>query len=382
MEDLPSALDVAVIGGGISGLGVALEAAKAGLEVGLFEKGKLSKATSANSLRIIHGGLRYLQALDLVRIAASMTDQAYWLKEAPRYIKSVPCLLPLERFGLRSRLPLGCAAFFYNGLSFFLCGKANGARLVSKSYVAQQAPVLGPIAPYGALLWFDALLEDPEGFASYLAGCARRFGAGVYEDTEVCEIRRVGRKFSLHCRRDSKTHALSTKVVVNASGPWLNKVKEEGCKFRTTHPRFWCKAFNVILNDKLESRYAFGVRGEGRFYFFVPRRQRTALGTWYVPFSGDLENIVVEEGEVMDFLESVNRALPSFAFGLKDVESVECGILPMLKHGRRGPVLYGAERLNDCGGFIDVLSTKYTTFRHQALRVMQLIRPYLADQKV
>jgi glycerol-3-phosphate dehydrogenase len=91
--------ELIIIGGGISGLGVAREAAQRGYHCLILEKEKCCRATSANSLRIIHGGFRYLQSLDFGRVFESISEQNYWLSAAPNYVKLLPCFLPLKRFG-------------------------------------------------------------------------------------------------------------------------------------------------------------------------------------------------------------------------------------------------------------------------------------------
>ncbi|MBN8551177.1 MAG: FAD-dependent oxidoreductase, partial [Deltaproteobacteria bacterium] len=105
----PSAVDIAVIGGGISGLGVALEAALNGFEVALFEKGPLASATSANSLRIMHGGIRYLQQMNLPRVMESVRAQAELLADFPDIVRPLPCVMPLTSGGLKSAVPMKVA---------------------------------------------------------------------------------------------------------------------------------------------------------------------------------------------------------------------------------------------------------------------------------
>ena len=152
--------DIAVIGGGISGLGVALEASKQGLKVILFERGKIAQETSANSLRIIHGGLRYLQSLNLLRAVNSLKAQAELLALAPDLIKPIQCVLPLSKFGLRSKFPAAIGLGLYRALSKYAIGRSAEHRIVNTEFIRSHLPIFEELAPHGALLWTDALITN------------------------------------------------------------------------------------------------------------------------------------------------------------------------------------------------------------------------------
>ena len=109
--------DLVVLGGGIAGLGVAWEATLRGLKVLLLERDRFGAATSANSLRIIHGGLRYLQSLSLKRVLVSSREQYHLLKSNPNHISLLKCLMPLKGSGMRSSWPVAAALSFHSSLA-------------------------------------------------------------------------------------------------------------------------------------------------------------------------------------------------------------------------------------------------------------------------
>ena len=378
MTNCPDSCDVAVVGGGFSGLGVAQEAAQRGFHTVLVEKDSCCQATSANSLRIIHGGLRYLQSLDIGRALDSAREQHYWLAEAPAAVKSLPCFLPLRRYGLKSRWPLWIAGRVFDGLSRHCCGRTAGTGIVSREYVEERVPQLRGAAPYGALLWQDALVDDFDGFVAIVRARAENAGVMLCEQSSVSRVSARDRGFQVTLKGEGWVSELRARVVVNTTGPWLGMVSPEPGMLRRRFPAGWCKAFNVVLNRQLEQRYAFGLScPDSRVLFFVPRGEGTAAGTWYVPFQDSPDRPEVSTEEVEQFLNSCNRALPGLSLRLGDVEKVEVGILPMRKVGRAGPVLYGAHRLFSQGAFLDVMSTKFTTFRSQAASVMDAAQAYL-----
>lgn len=378
-EEVQSPFELIVIGGGISGLGVTLAAAQQGLSVALLEKEEIGRATSANSLRIIHGGFRYLQSFDLPRVIESLREQDYWLRTAPQFVKALPCLLPVEPFGARSRYPLIVAGKLYGLLSRWHARKDGGVSLVSKDFVEAQVPALKNQAPRGALLWRDALLEDPLKFAGYIRDQALQAGARIYERSPVTKIiHERPRRFKVEVSTRQGLIAYESAVVVNSAGPWLNLLPVQGATGLPTFPVRWCKGYNVILKKRLTRDFAFGVAGEGRFYFFVPRGEFTVLGTWYIPYEDDPAHVTVTEEEIAAFLSSSNRAFPAGGLSLEDVLSVEVGVLPMRCVSRFGPKLFGAHRISSRRGYLEVLSTKYTTFRSQGVEVARLAKRCLA----
>jgi glycerol-3-phosphate dehydrogenase len=375
--------DIIVIGGGISGLGIVREAARRGYTAVLVEKGRCCKATSDNSMRIIHGGLRYLQTLDLPRTLHSLKAQADLLAQAPALVKPLACLMPLKRFGLKSRWPVTGALAFYNLLARVIApGAGSKAKVVAASFVDQSVPVLKGLAPHGALLWQDAILPDPPHFAAWVIKEAQTDGARIMEHTEAIRLSRAGpSQLELECLSGEGRLQLRAAVVVNAAGPWLRTLNVEAPLKVQREPGGWCKAFNIILRKQLESKYAFGLAGsEGRLYFTVPRGNGTVIGTFHEIYRDHPDRMSVSGQEIEGALREYRQALPAVKIGPEDVEGVEAGVLPMRRVSAGLPVLYGSEQIYGGPGYFEVLSTKYTTFQHQARSVMARVRPRRAEE--
>jgi glycerol-3-phosphate dehydrogenase len=362
--------DIAVIGGGISGLGIALEGSRQGLRVALLERGKLASQTSANSLRIIHGGLRYLQSLNILRAINSLKAQAELLDFAPELIKPIQCLLPLSKFGLRSKLPAAIGLGLYRALSKYSIGKSAEHRIVDSDFVSSKIPALNGCAPNGALLWTDAFVPSPEEFAQFVRLTAEKGGATIYENSPVTAIERAPDRFLVSV--NSNTGPIEAKVVVNTCGPWVNTVRPESNEWFGRVG--WCKAFNIVVKRQLEARYAFGLTTpDNRALFVVPRGENSAIGTWYISFKGNPDQAKPTEFELKLLLDALNSALPSAELTIGDVSAVECGVLPMLRETDKGPELFGSEQIVSNDGYVEVLSTKYTTFLPQARKVLRTV---------
>jgi len=368
--------DLAIVGGGIAGLGIAQEAAEKGFSCLVLEKNSCLSQTSNNSLRIIHGGFRYLQSLNIRRTLSSLQEQTFLLEKYSAYIKPLPCAMPLSRYGLKSRYPALLASKFYQALSHVAAGKRQlrkGA-VISSEEVARSIPVLKNLAPNGALIWHDGLIQNTEGLSLQIRKDLESLNAHIHENTEVHMIQRQKGQFTITCQSDEASTDFYARIVVNAAGPWILSVRDR----LSEPPNFlrpaWCTAFNIVLKKQLEPAYAFGLMGEeNRLFFTVPRDSRSVIGTFYLPCPELSEPISISETHILDALKAFNKVLPSASLMLNDIDTIEAGRLPLkaLKNGNFE--LYGSEKIQAQNRYIEVLSTKYTTFRSQARKVMKFV---------
>ena len=372
-----SVYDIAIIGGGISGLGVALEAAKNGFSCLVIEKGKCCKATSDNSLRIIHGGLRYLQHLDINRVLESAHAQAELLKMAPELVKPLPCVMPLSRFGLKSAIPMWCALKLYSALRFLVSKTPmNCGRIVSAAWVDEHFPIIKGRAPSGAFLWYDAIMPSDKAFSAFIQEEAKKEGAKIIEDTKVSEIKRVAENFELF--DTSGASLCKARTVVNAAGAWFQNLTPPKKLFSKIN---WCKAINLVTNrTDIVQDYALGVSGSaGRVFFFTKRETGSAIGTFYHTYTGDPDQCKVEESEIETAISDLNAAIPNLNLKREEIIGSELGILPIYGENAAGPLLYRSEKLYVNDGYLEILSTKFTTFREQGRKVLRLLAPFLKD---
>lgn len=361
--------DVIIIGGGISGLGVAREVVSAGHSTLLLDAGTCGNATSNNTLRIIHGGFRYLQTFDLPRVIKSLNDQSELMREVPHAVQKLPCLMPLSRFGLKSRVPVTCAALLYGALL-----KANRSPLAAPHIISSQkihstVRTLRAHAPHGALCWHDAVMSDPAAVTRHLIQAITSQGGTIRESTRVEWISGTRGELNVHLEGGD---SLRARCVVNTLGPWLETVKLPP-GFAGERP-LWCKGFNLVVKQQLDPTYGIGVESaDGRLFFCVPRGAGTAIGTWYLPHPDISITPSVSEHEIAQFLHAFNGSLPEARVSKGDIVHIDVGILPMERMSAAGPQLIAHERIHEHQGYIEVLSTKYTTFRSQGRRVATLI---------
>lgn len=359
-------IDVAIIGGGSAGLGAARAVAETGRSVMLFEKEACGRSTSDNSLRIVHGGFRYLQTLHLSRVIESLRAQAGLVREFPDIVQPLPCLMPLARSGFKSRAPVMVAQALFRVLGASVVGETPPTRILDATTAEGEVDILKGRVPHGALLWTDALMLDQRALIDRWLGLCRDLGVVIHERTPVAAARERSDRVVL----STPAGEFEARIVVNAAGPEFPSVGfGDGGGWPTVGG--FARAFNVVVRPKLTERYGVALEGEGRHLFAVPRGEYTAIGTGYLLPLRD-GGARVTESEVAAFLIEASRSLPE-PLTLSDIVHLDVGLLPMTGETNGAPVLQGAERLERKRRIITVISTKYTTFYEQGKRVAQMI---------
>lgn len=372
--------ELIILGAGISGLGVALEATKQGISPLIIDSKSPCHATSNNSLRIIHGGFRYLQSFNIPRLIRSLNDQTAIAKRFSESVKALPCLMPLSRFGLKSKLPVSLAASFYGIAMRLGASPLSAPKVLSASKVKEIAPIISAKAPDGALCWNDLVMLKPQEISDLLVQQLLTNGANLLHHTTVVGIESEESNSSPISVILCSGERLLTHRVVNTLGPWLGTISLPQHIFKRALRPKWCIGFNLVISKQIHPSHAIAVEGsDGRLFFCVPRGSGSAIGTWYTPLRDELGcgEVLFKDppkSEIERFVAAWRAALPETAFTLDDIESIDSGVLPMIRDSEKGPLLYGSEVVNMSYDkrYLEVLSTKYTTFSSQGQRVLKM----------
>ena len=375
------AYDLVVIGGGIYGVALAFEAARRGYRAVLLERGDFGGGTSWSSLRIIHGGLRYLQSLDLRRFRESVSERRWFLAHFPDLVRPLPCLMPLYGDGLKRpgflRLALGANDLL--GLDRNR-GLEPGSRLprsrvVSAQETAQLFPQVRQRGLRGAALWYDAVMLSSERVLMELLGWACRCGATALNYLEVERIvieggRTVG--VDARDRVSGRTHRFRAPRVVNAAGPSVRLLARPADRdlpalFRPT------LAFNLLIDRPPLAEVALAVqppRADGQIHFVLPWKGRLLAGTCHAGLPEATLEPQVAEDQVERFLDDLNAAVPGLHVTPQDVIQVYAGLLPGRRPG--SAELATQAVVHDHGinggphGLYSVSGVKFTTARRVA----------------
>jgi glycerol-3-phosphate dehydrogenase len=377
--------DAIVVGGGIYGLMAALEAGKTGRRVIVVERGTVGSATSANWFRILHGGLRYLQTLDLPRFCESVAERRWFQQFAPDLVRPLRFLMPLYGEGMR-RPATFRAAFLVDAALAARRNVGLGAaqalprgRVLDPRATQTLYPGVRPDGLQGGALWYDVVASDSAQLSARLRAQAEALGARVLEGVEALElVAEYGAAMGVTTKCDNSTRqVLRAPVVINAAGPWSAELAE----------RFGCPApelfrpvlgFNLLLDKAPPADAAIAVSppgAAGQALFVYPHEGRAFAGTWYAPWQQVIERPTPSEAHIDAFLAALNAAAPSLTARRQDILKVFAGLLPakdacgleladravILNHGKRGGPT----------GFYSVSGVKFTTARRVAKKLIR-----------
>ena len=399
--------DVLVVGGGIYGLTIAYDCAQRGLSVALIERGDFGSGASFNHLRTIHGGLRYLQTLDVARARESVIERRTFARVAPEALHLQPFVLPLSRSFTRGKTVLR-AGFAVDRLVAFDRNRGVPAALrvpagavLSRAEAIERFPDLaaavsagaaglsGPSAMTGAAVWHDYVTTESDRLTLSFALAAAAHGARLANYVEatapLVEFTRVAGVRAMDVA-SGRAIEIRARLTVNAAGSgvnhWMDAAGAVGPDGRGVP---MLKAMNLVTRREAGRAAIGGRAASGRNLFLVPWRNRALFGTWESEHVCDAATASVTEAEVTAFIAEINQAFPSLGLTLGDVTLVHRGLVPAsfpAGAGRRvAPERH--ERVYDrLDGLMTVAGTKYTTARAVAQRVTDLVLEKLGRSPV
>lgn len=394
--------DVLVVGGGIHGAAAARAAAARGLSTALIEQGDFGHATSANSLKIIHGGLRYLQHGDLAKFRDSIRARRALLRRFSHLAAPLPCVLPTHGLGLRSRPALAAALLINDLLSVDRnLGVAAACRLprgrtISRAELIRRAPHLAEGQVGGGALWYDGIALDTERLVLELVLDADAAGAAVANRVRAAGFLRHGDRIEGVRARDELSGSefeIRARVTITAAGPWLGELHRPlaGGIDKTA----LAKAINIVVGRRIFGDTAVGVEGSGgtgRLFFFVPWRGGTMIGTLYLPHEGPPGACAVTTSDIEQMVGEVNRIHPAARLFPEEVRFAHVGLLPLdpgrdlrtsLESGlMKRPRLIDAAREFGVEGLVGVVGIKYTTGMTVGARAVDLASGKLGRRTV
>jgi len=368
--------DVAVVGGGIYGAAVAWDAAQRGLSVALVEREDFGAGASWNSLKTIHGGMRYLQKLDLGRLRQSARERSTLLAIAPEIVRPLPFVVPAYGHGPTGREALALGLLLNDWLTrdrnrgLSSDRRIPAARTVPPAEALRLVPGLERRGLTGAALWHDAQASSTERLTLAFLHAADGAGGLAANHAEAVALLRAGGRIAGVAVRDTLdggTHEVRARMVVNAAGPWADDVLARGGPRRPRAPLL--RARNVVLRRPPVVPFAVGGRSEGRFLFLVPWEGRTIAGTSYEPAEAP-------PSDPMALLDAAARAFPWAGIERSDATLVHEGLVPGQGSASglsTRPRLHDHEAEDGLPGLVSVQGVKYTTARLVAERAVNLV---------
>ena len=384
--------DVLVVGGGIYGLSIAYDAAQRGLSVALVERNDFGSGASFNHLRTIHGGLRYLQSLDIARARESIHERRATARIAPHAVRPMAFAIPLYRSLMRGKMAMR-AGFALDRMvavgrnrGVLPSHRLPGGRVVSRSDAAQRFPGLRRQGLTGAAVFYDYVTTEPDRFVFSFALAGAEHGAVLANHVEAIAPLVDGRRVVGVSARDAlgtRTLDISARVTVNATGGRVDGLlKPLGI---TTGIKM-LKAMNLVTRRDAGDEALGGMSSSGRNLFLVPWRDRALFGTWESAGTCDPDDTTAPEREVDAFIAELNQAFPALDLTTADVTLVHRGVVPAAVRGGQ-IALEGHEQIRDHAaqgfdGLLTVAGTKFTTARGVAERVTDTLLSKLKHKPV
>ena len=383
--------DAVVIGGGVYGLSTALALLQRGLSVALLERRDFGGATSFNSLKTVHGGIRSLQRLDLPDAREFVRERRAVATLAPHLVRVLPFVVPTALHPIRNRVAM--AAFFraYDVVASDRNDGIDPAVHLPRSYTVTRRealelnPLVDPLAVRGGAVWHDYQLHSPERFAVALARSCADAGGQLANYTEVLALLRDQNRVSGVTARDTlsgDTFDVHARVTVNAAGPWSWKLLE-GFGLTSVRSGGLSLALNLVLDRPPLPRAVGGVAA-GRFLFLVPWRDRSILGTSHEGFHCDPAPAPTVS-DIEALLRDGQTAFPQARLTTADIRLVHRGLLPARPQGSAHGALLKRSLVLDhaadgAQGLVSVIGVRYTTARATAQQAatqicQQLARP-------
>ena len=402
--------DLLIVGAGIFGACAAWEAALRGYNVALVDQNDFGSGVSANSYKVVHGGIRYVQHLDIARVRSSCKERSTLLRIAPHLVKPQPFVIPTYGYGMSGKPVLMAGMSLYDLLT---ADRNQGiddperqipmARMLGKQRVVDLFPGIEQKNLTGATQFSDAQMYNPPRLVLSFLQSAASNGA------TICNYAKVD---SFNTKGDSVTSARVTdqlsgeqfeiraKSFLNTAGPWTDGMLDKQNELKAKSPGIYSRDACFVVRRKFDHDMAVAIMGQthdpdalmsrpGRHLFVVPWRDYSLIGVWHKVVAADPNNIGIDQSEVESFIEEVHSGYPQLELTADNVEMCNWGLVPFgeeqsdgknLSYGKRSILLDHAEK-NGPVNMISLIGIRYTMGRGDSQWALNSIARILSDDR-
>jgi glycerol-3-phosphate dehydrogenase len=363
-------LDVLVVGGGVVGTGVALDAVTRGLSAGLLEQRDLASGTSSRSSKLVHGGLRYLEMLDFGLVKEALEERGLLLTRlAPHLVRPVPFVYPLTRHWERAYVGSGLALYDAMASSGRYGRGLPRHRHLTRRQALRLVPDLRPETLTGAVQYYDAEVDDAR-LVTTIARTAGTHGARIATRTRVTGFLREGERVTgvrgrdLEAGRDLEVHA---RVVVNAAGVWTDEIQDMVGGRGALNVQASKGIHLVVPRDRIRSQTGLVLRTETSVLFVVPWGRHWIIGTTDTPWNLDKAHPAASRTDIEYLLTLANEVLRE-PLRHEDVEGVYAGLRPLASGESEQTSRISREHVvvTPVPGLVIIAGGKLTTYRVMA----------------
>jgi len=375
--------DLIVIGGGITGAGIALDAAARGLEVALIEKNDFASGTSSKSTKLIHGGLRYLKQFEIALVREVGQERAIVHNLAPHLVKSERMLLPLIKDGTYGKIMTSVGLMVYDVLAGV--EKVDQRKMLTKEETMKLEPLMDESKMEGGGIYAEYRTDDARLTVEILK-TASNFDADIINYAEATDFIYTDGKISGVQWKDKLTeenYEMHSSFVISAAGPWVDELrkKNKSLQGKKLHPT---KGVHIVLPwDKFPVKQSvyFDVP-DGRMIFAIPRDRVTYIGTTDTDYHGDINDVRTNIGDVEYLIDGTKHIFPSLNITVEDVESSWAGLRPLIEEeGKSASQLSRKDEIFESEtGLLSIAGGKLTGYRKMAERIVDKLGERIEKQ--
>jgi glycerol-3-phosphate dehydrogenase len=402
--------DLLIAGAGIFGACAAWEASLRGYRVALIEREDFCSGVSANSYKIVHGGIRYIQHMDVVRVRSSCHERSSLLRIAPHLVHPLPIAIPTYGYGLSGKFFLATGMYLYDALTADrnrsiadISRQIPVTRLMSRDAVLDKFPGLNKDGLTGAAVFSDAQMYNPPRLVLAFLQSAASQGAVVCNHVSLEGYERAGDRISGARVRDTLTgenFEIRAKTFLNATGPWTDNILEGDTKTRGSLPGIYSRDACFVVKRKFEHDLSVALMAQtkdpdaffsrpARHVFIVPWRDYSLIGTWHKVVKPTPDEIGIGGDEVDSFIDEMHSAYPTLELTRDDVTMCNWGLVPFgesqsdatnLSYGKRS-IIADHAKLNGPDNLISLVGIRVTMGRGDAALAMQAVAAKLGDDQ-
>ncbi|PKV48142.1 homodimeric glycerol 3-phosphate dehydrogenase (quinone) [Aquimarina sp. MAR_2010_214] len=376
--------DLVVIGGGVTGAGIALDSASRGLKTCLVEKNDFASGTSNKSTKLIHGGLRYLKQMEIGLVKESGSERAIVHKLAPHLVMPEKMLLPIIEGGTYGKIMASIGLKIYD----FLANVEGDdqRKMLNVEETIDKEPLLNEEGIRGGGYYAEYRTDDAR-LTIELLKKAAFFGANCINYCEMTSFNydAEGNIRSVQCvdHNTAKSFTIRSENYISAAGPWVDLLREKDHSMSSKHLHLTKGVHLVFSRERFPLRQSiyFDVP-DGRMIFAIPRGRATYVGTTDTNYNANLNRVVATKDDAMYLLKAVNHMFHALKLTTDDIESSWAGIRPLIHEDGKDPSELSRkdEIFVSKTGLISIAGGKLTGYRKMAQRVIDTVLKTMSDE--
>ncbi|EIK0277276.1 glycerol-3-phosphate dehydrogenase/oxidase [Staphylococcus pseudintermedius] len=379
------AYDLIVVGGGITGAGIALDATARGMKVALVEMQDFAQGTSSRSTKLVHGGLRYLKQLQVGVVAETGKERAIVYENGPHVTTPEWMLLPMHKGGTFGKFSTSIGLAMYDRLAGVK--KSERKKMLSKKETSAKEPLVKQDGLKGGGYYVEYRTDDARLTIEVMKKAAEQ-GADIMNYAKVTNFLYDNKEkvngVAVVDRLGNETFEIKGKKVVNATGPWVDEVRSADYSKNNKQLRLTKGVHVVIDQSKFPLRQAvyFDTEKDGRMIFAIPREGKAYVGTTDTFYNNDKSKPLVNQEDRDYLVDAINYMFPTVHITDADIESTWAGVRPLIFEKGKDPseISRKDEIWEGKSGLLTIAGGKLTGYRHMALEIVDLVEKRLKQE--